>query len=80
MSKANNYHADLNWTEQAQFETLGVMIDCSRAAVPTLDSVLYLLRNVAMMGMNTFQLYTEETYQVTVPGFLILYHVSQTMP
>ncbi|KAJ8328124.1 hypothetical protein QVD99_000646 [Batrachochytrium dendrobatidis] len=54
------------WTSQAQFESIGAMIDCSRAAVMRLEGVLYMLRNCALMGLNTFQLYTEDTY--TIPG------------
>ncbi|KAJ3017655.1 hypothetical protein HKX48_003437 [Thoreauomyces humboldtii] len=56
----------MNWDECAQFETLGVMLDCSRSAVLTVETVLYMIRTCALLGMNTFQLYTEDTY--TVPG------------
>lgn len=71
MSRKQNYRADLNWEERAQFETLGAMIDCSRSAVLTVDSTQYLLRLCALMGMNTFQLYTEDTYQVSFVNALI---------
>lgn len=50
--------------EQAQFDTIGFMLDCSRNAVPKVDSVKELLRYMALMGMNTFMLYTEDTYTV----------------
>ncbi|KAI8816268.1 glycoside hydrolase superfamily [Fimicolochytrium jonesii] len=56
----------LSWEEHAQFETFGVMFDCSRCAVLSMDAVLYFLRTCALLGMNTFQLYTEDTF--TVPG------------
>ncbi|KAI8807924.1 glycoside hydrolase superfamily [Cladochytrium replicatum] len=59
----------LNFSEEAQFETLGVMIDCSRSAVLTVDGAFYLLRNCALMGLNTFQLYTEDTYQINGEPF-----------
>ncbi|KND02226.1 uncharacterized protein SPPG_02708 [Spizellomyces punctatus DAOM BR117] len=54
----------MSWDETAQFQTLGVMIDCSRSAVLTMQTVMYLLRTCALLGMNTFQLYTEDTYQI----------------
>nr|KAJ3422590.1 hypothetical protein HK105_007422 [Polyrhizophydium stewartii] len=54
------------WSAQAQFETMGVMIDCSRAAVLRVDGVFYLLRNCALMGLCTMQLYTEDTF--ALPG------------
>jgi hexosaminidase len=40
------------------------MIDCSRGAVLTIDSVYDILRRSALMGLNTFLLYTEDTYEV----------------
>ncbi|KAI9102465.1 glycoside hydrolase superfamily [Phlyctochytrium arcticum] len=52
------------WEETAQFETLGVMLDNSRCAVMNMDTVFYMLRTCALLGMNTFQLYTEDTYQI----------------
>ncbi|KAI8929920.1 glycoside hydrolase superfamily [Entophlyctis helioformis] len=55
-----------DWSAQAQFDSIGPMIDCSRAAVLRVDAVMYMLRNSALMGLNTFQLYTEDTYKV--PG------------
>ena len=54
----------LNFVETAQFQTLGSMTDCSRCAVLTLPAVYKLLRYSALMGLNTFQLYTEDTFQV----------------
>ncbi len=50
--------------EKCAFETLGFMIDCSRNAVMTVDSVKQLLRLMALMGYNMLQLYTEDTYEV----------------
>lgn len=46
------------------FEKTGVMIDCSRNAVPTVESLKKLLRKMALMGLNTAMLYTEDTYEV----------------
>ncbi|TPX54762.1 beta-N-acetylhexosaminidase [Powellomyces hirtus] len=54
----------MSWEECAQFESLGVMLDCSRCAVLSVETVLYMLRTCALLGMNTFQLYTEDTFTV----------------
>ncbi|KAJ1569872.1 hypothetical protein HK096_011446 [Nowakowskiella sp. JEL0078] len=50
--------------EEAQFDTVGVMMDCSRCGVLTVDTVFYMLRSCALLGMNTFQLYTEDTFKI----------------
>lgn len=50
--------------EKAQFETLAVMIDCSRNGVLGVKNVYAMLRNMALMGYNMLQLYTEDTYKV----------------
>ena len=50
--------------EKCAFETLGLMLDCSRNAVMTVESVKQLLRVLALMGYNMLQLYTEDTYEV----------------
>ncbi|KAG1158491.1 hypothetical protein G6F37_005742 [Rhizopus arrhizus] len=54
----------VNFREQAQFNTQGVMIDCSRNGVLRLHSIYFLLNNMALMGLNMLQLYTEDTYEV----------------
>ncbi|GAA6032157.1 hypothetical protein JCM8097_007101 [Rhodosporidiobolus ruineniae] len=43
-----------------------VMIDCSRNGVLRVESVRWLLRNMALLGSNMLQLYCEDTYQI--PG------------
>ena len=48
-----------------------VMVDCSRSAVPTLDTIFMLLRTCALFGLNSLQLYTEDTYQVRIPALCI---------
>lgn len=53
-------------SENGCFDTLCVMADASRNAVPTVGSVKRLLRRMALMGYNMFMLYTEDTYEV--PG------------
>lgn len=52
------------WSEILQFDTLGAMIDCSRGAVPTVETVMELIRSMALMGLNTLQLYMEDTYDI----------------
>ncbi|KAG2182917.1 hypothetical protein INT44_005898 [Umbelopsis vinacea] len=54
----------LNFTERAQLDTRGVMIDCSRNGVLKPESVYFFLRNMALMGLNMLQLYTEDTYEI----------------
>ncbi len=43
---------------------LGVMIDCSRNAVMTVDAVKDYVDLLAKMGYDTLMLYTEDTYEV----------------
>ena len=50
--------------ETRQFDTSGAMFDCSRNAVMTVETVQYFLRQMAVMGLNTLLLYTEDTYEV----------------
>lgn len=46
------------------FHNTGVMIDCSRNAVPALDTLKNMLRKMALMGLNVAMLYTEDTYEI----------------
>jgi hypothetical protein len=46
------------------FDSFGVMIDCSRDAVPNVEGVKHFLDTIAKMGYNVAMLYTEETYEV----------------
>ncbi len=55
---------DFSIEEKNAFNKNGVMIDCSRNAVLTLDTVKYFLRKMALMGLNLCMLYTEDTYEV----------------
>lgn len=47
-----------------KFNTFGVMIDCSRNAVMTIDSLKRFLPLLKKMGYNCVMLYTEDTYEV----------------
>lgn len=55
---------DFQLREQPQFDTVGVMVDMSRNAVLTVESIQDLLREMAVMGLNTLMLYTEDTYTI----------------
>jgi hypothetical protein len=46
------------------FDDLTFMTDCSRSAVLSVEGAKSLLRYLAVMGYNAFQLYTEDTYEV----------------
>ncbi|MBQ7309091.1 MAG: beta-N-acetylhexosaminidase [Clostridia bacterium] len=46
------------------FDSLGVMIDCSRNAVPNVKGLKRFFEIIAKMGYNTVFLYTEDTYEV----------------
>ena len=54
------------YLEQTPFETLGIMLDCSRNAVMTVEHFKGWLRQLALLGYNMAMLYTEETYEL--PG------------
>lgn len=46
------------------FNTLGVMVDCSRNAVPRVDELKRFFAVLSKMGYNQVQLYMEDTYEV----------------
>jgi hypothetical protein len=50
--------------ETPQFKTSGAMMDQSRNAVLTVESVKDLLRKMSLMGLNMMMLYTEDVYEV----------------
>ncbi|HNQ35600.1 MAG TPA: beta-N-acetylhexosaminidase [bacterium] len=54
------------FSETAACRTAGVMWECSRNGVLTLEAAKALLRRMALMGLNLAMLYTEDTYEV--PG------------
>ncbi|GAA5990086.1 hypothetical protein JCM10908_005816 [Rhodotorula pacifica] len=63
---SGNVGDQLRRDERCLFETVGVMIDCSRNGVLKVESVKTLLRHLALMGSNMLQLYCEDTY--AIPG------------
>ena len=46
------------------FSFNGTMMDMSRNAVMNLPTVKFMMRKMALMGMNAFMLYTEDTYEI----------------
>lgn len=50
--------------EKLNTKMLGNMIDCSRNAVMTTESVKRFCRISALLGFNMLQLYTEDTYEI----------------
>ena len=54
----------LDIEQVSSFEGNGLMLDCSRNAVASLDTVRDIIRQIALMGHNTLMLYTEDTYEV----------------
>ncbi len=59
--KKNN---EISVTENPLFLTNGAMVDMSRNAVMKVDTVKIMLRKMALMGLNSFMLYTEDTYEI----------------
>ena len=54
------------YRESTSFTTLGIMLDCSRNAVMTVDHLKTWLQRLALLGYNMVMLYTEDTYEL--PG------------
>ncbi|MFA7160851.1 MAG: family 20 glycosylhydrolase [Kiritimatiellia bacterium] len=52
--------------ENSSFTTFGIMLDCSRNAVMTVEHFKKWLRQLALLGYNMAMLYTEDTYEL--PG------------
>ncbi|MCA1808960.1 MAG: beta-N-acetylhexosaminidase, partial [Lentisphaerae bacterium] len=52
--------------ETTCFQSLGIMLDCSRNAVMTVTHLKKWLRRLALLGYNMVMLYTEDTYEL--PG------------
>ncbi|KAL8279114.1 hypothetical protein RQP46_008572 [Phenoliferia psychrophenolica] len=61
---SGNVGQDLRRDESCLFETVAVMIDCSRNGVMRVSAVKYLCRQLALMGNNVIQLYCEDTYAI----------------
>lgn len=55
-----SYHT----VQPARFKMDGMMLDCSRNGVMKLDVVKKFIRYMAVMGLDTLMLYTEDTYEI----------------
>ncbi len=49
---------------KSSFTEFGVMLDCSRNAVRTVECVKRFIDDLALMGYNQLQLYTEDIYEI----------------
>ncbi|KAM0748766.1 glycoside hydrolase [Meredithblackwellia eburnea MCA 4105] len=63
---SGNVGSRLRRHEECLFESVGVMIDCSRNGVLLPSSIISLLITLALSGTNVLQLYCEDTYEI--PG------------
>ncbi len=61
---AGHAFAGVEAEESTPFETLGIMLDCSRNKVFSLSYLKGMLVKLSLMGYNMVMLYTEETYQI----------------
>ncbi len=50
--------------EYCPFSMFGIMIDCSRNAVMTVDYMKKYFEKIALLGYNMVMLYTEDTYRI----------------
>ena len=50
--------------EEAAYEDLAYMADCSRNAVLNLNAAKKMIEVLALMGYSTFELYMEDTYEI----------------
>ncbi len=50
--------------ENPLFTLNGAMVDMSRNAVMNVETVKFMLRKMALMGLNSYMLYTEDTYEI----------------
>ncbi len=55
-------HREIDLAEEAHFASDGFMLDCSRNAAPKVSTLLAVLSRMALMGLDTVQLYTEDMY------------------
>jgi len=60
----NCAQAQFSTCQPARFKMDGMMLDCSRNGVMKLSVVKKFIRYMALMGLDTLMLYTEDTYEV----------------
>lgn len=64
--KENIHLERFSISEKSRFCMNGIMFDCSRNGVLTVDTIKNSILQLALMGHNTLLLYTEDTYEI--PG------------
>ena len=64
MLLCQNCENDFEIFEKRKFNTNGAMFDVSRNAVMRPETVKEIMKHMALMGLDTFMLYTEDTYEV----------------
>lgn len=55
---------EVSIVEDAAYERLAYMADCSRNAVLTVEACKQMIELLALMGYSTFELYMEDTYEI----------------
>ena len=50
--------------EKVNFHSNGMMMDCSRNGVPTVDTIKQYVVRMASLGMNRLYLYMEDTLEI----------------
>lgn len=51
-------------TQKPHFDMNGLMLDNSRNAVQTVSTIKRMIQHMALMGLSTLQLYTEDTFEI----------------
>ena len=64
LEKTADGESSFDIKEKAFFDTCGGMVDLSHGALMNVDAIKSCLRKMAMMGLNMFLLYREESYHV----------------
>ena len=64
IAKANLRCESYEIVENGSFQDVCFMLDCSRNAVPTVETWKKLIRSLAMLGYNSCMLYMEDVYEV----------------
>ena len=64
LQRLSSGETEFEVSETSFFDTCGAMIDLSHGALMTVDAIKSVLRKMAVMGLNMFMLYREESYVV----------------
>lgn len=64
LADAIEKNKEIDKQEEKQFETCGGMLDLSRGVVNKKEALFEIFEYMALMGLNMFMLYTEDTYKM----------------